>query len=560
MKIVQLQQGSPEWHAHRAQHFNASDAPAMMGCSPYKTRDALLREMHTGLTGEVDAATQRVFDAGHRFEALARPLAEAIIGDDLYPCVGVEGRYSASFDGLTLGGETALEHKTLSASLADTMHADIKGFDLPLHYRVQMEHQCMVSGAERVLFMATKWSDDDTLIDHRHCWYKPDPALRAAIVAGWAQFERDLAAYVAPAAEQPKPVGATPETLPALRIEVTGMVTASNLDAFKTHALQVFAGINRELSTDQQFADAEATVKWCATVEERLAAAKAHALSQTESIDALFRTIDDISAEARRVRLDLDKLVTARKDAIRTEIADAAFRRYMDDLTEVNAALAGIARIPSSPALRQDIAAAMKGKRTVATLRDAADTRVAQELAALHARAETYRANHATLGDDAHLFPDFAAVGAKAPEDFAALVALRKAQAAEAARQKAERDAAAARAQAEREEAAARAAAAAAAPPVPPPAAPVAPVAQAPLFQPAPASAAAPTLRLGVICDRLGFNVTADFLAGLGFHAKTEKAARLYQEAEFTAMCDAIVAHVAKVRMSAVQPAALLNR
>jgi predicted phage-related endonuclease len=54
MIIHTLVQGSPEWLAYRAQHFNASDAPAMMGCSPNKTRAQLLREMHTGLTADVD--------------------------------------------------------------------------------------------------------------------------------------------------------------------------------------------------------------------------------------------------------------------------------------------------------------------------------------------------------------------------------------------------------------------------------------------------------------------------------------------------------------------------
>ena len=42
MQIVQLTQGSPEWHAHRAKHFNASDAAAMLGISPYMSRDELL--------------------------------------------------------------------------------------------------------------------------------------------------------------------------------------------------------------------------------------------------------------------------------------------------------------------------------------------------------------------------------------------------------------------------------------------------------------------------------------------------------------------------------------
>ena len=52
MKIIQLTQGSPEWHAHRAEHFNASDAAAMLGISPYMSRDELLKRMATGITPE----------------------------------------------------------------------------------------------------------------------------------------------------------------------------------------------------------------------------------------------------------------------------------------------------------------------------------------------------------------------------------------------------------------------------------------------------------------------------------------------------------------------------
>ena len=53
MQIVNVQQGTPEWFEHRAQSLNASDAPAMMGVSPYKTRSQLIKEMATGITPEV---------------------------------------------------------------------------------------------------------------------------------------------------------------------------------------------------------------------------------------------------------------------------------------------------------------------------------------------------------------------------------------------------------------------------------------------------------------------------------------------------------------------------
>ena len=48
MIIHEVKQGSPEWHALRANTRNASEAPAMMGVSPYKSRSALVREKATG--------------------------------------------------------------------------------------------------------------------------------------------------------------------------------------------------------------------------------------------------------------------------------------------------------------------------------------------------------------------------------------------------------------------------------------------------------------------------------------------------------------------------------
>jgi len=421
MKIIQLVQGSPEWHAHRANHWNASDAPAMLGLSPYKSRGALLRETATGVSPEISADTQRLFDDGHRYEALARPLAEAIIGDELYPCTGVleNTKLSASFDGLTMLGDTAFEHKSLNDRLRAAManpHGEATGADLPEDYQVQMEQQCLVSGATRVLFMASKWNGDQ-LVEERHCWYTPNPELRARLVAGWEQFERDLAAYQAEPAPAPTAVGRAPQSLPALRIEVTGMVTASNLAEFRDHAIAVFRGINTDLQTDQDFADAEQTVKWCEDIEGRLKAAKDHALSQTESIDALFRAIDAISAEARAKRLELDKLVKHRKEAIREDIVLAAKRAYADHVEAMVADTGG----PWVQLPAPDFGGAIKGKRSFAAMREAVDALLANAKIAASENARKIRAALAALDQEAkgyeHLFHDRVAFAGKSVED-----------------------------------------------------------------------------------------------------------------------------------------------
>ena len=57
--IVKLVQGSPEWHAHRAQYRNASETAIVMGESPWQTPYQLW-ELRTGRRQpEVNAAMAR---------------------------------------------------------------------------------------------------------------------------------------------------------------------------------------------------------------------------------------------------------------------------------------------------------------------------------------------------------------------------------------------------------------------------------------------------------------------------------------------------------------------
>jgi hypothetical protein len=57
-----------------------------------------------------------------------------------------------------------------------------------------------------------------------------------------------------------------------------------------------------------------------------------------------------------------------------------------------------------------------------------------------------------------------------------------------------------------------------------------------------------PTLRLGQICERLSFTVSADFLRGLGFESTRERSAVLYHEQDFPAICAALIQHIQQVQ------------
>lgn len=550
MQIVELTQGTPEWHAHRRNHFNASDAPAMLGESPYKTRAQLLKECATGITPDIDAATQARFDAGHLFEELARTAMEVQIDESLYPCVGVDGKYSASFDGITMMEDLVFEHKTINDSIRNAANIE----QLPLHYKIQMEHQLMVSGAPVCLFVASKWSDNGSeCLEHKQLEYKADLELRQRIIDGWAQFERDLAEYT-PEVVEVQAVGTAPETLPALNIQVTGMVTASNIDQFKSHALSVIGAINKDLQTDQDFADAEKAVKWCGDVEARLASAKDHALSQTASIDELFKGIDDISETARQTRLQLEKLVKARKESIRTELVTAGQNQLNEHIKAINADLG----VVSMPAIAADFAGAVKGKKTIDSLKNAIETELANAKIKADGVAREIRANLKTLdeigAEHRFLFNDLQSIITKPADDFANVVKMRvtEHQQAEAKRIEAEREKIRAEEQAKAEREAQDKFSAQQAQATQPEA----------VLQPTQTSAPATakteqvgeaTLTIGMINERLGFSVNGEFLSRLGFEPEQVGKFKKYREHEFLSMCASIVRHVYDVQQGFVK-------
>ena len=431
MKIHNVAQGSEAWHALRANYFTASEAPAMMGASKQMKRTELLHAKKTGLDRDVSWWVQKnLFDKGHEAEALARPILEERIGEDLFPVVGTEDDLLASLDGCTILGDVLFEHKMWNEQLA----ADVRAGSLDPHYYWQLEQQLLVSGAEKVIFVCSDGTEENFVSME----YAPVPGRAATLVAGWKQFQADLLDFT-PAEAVPEAVGKTPESLPALRIEVTGMVTASNLEQFKAHSLAVFGSINTELETDQHFADAEKAVKWCGDVEERLEAAKQHALSQTESIDALFRTIDEISAEARAKRLMLDKLVKARKLSIREDIVMTAAKALQTHIDQINTSLGGKARMPAVPA---DFAGAIKGKKTISSLRDSADSELARAKIAASQVGDSIRTNLASLdelaADYLFLFNDVQQLVMKANDDLLALIKVRISEHQKAEEQKAE--------------------------------------------------------------------------------------------------------------------------
>lgn len=427
MIIHNVIQGSQEWHTLRFKCFSASEAPVMMGASSKMTRNELLALKANGSEKEFsDFVIKHILNKGHEYEALARPMVEEKIGEELYPTVATQHLTGvlkhdllASFDGLTMLQNIVFEHKSYN----DNLYRQVITQNLEPEYYWQLEQQLLISDAEYALFVVSNGTKEK----FAYMEYRPVKSRAEQLIAGWQQFEIDLANYQ-PQEKQPEAVGRSPENLPALRIEVTGAVTESNLNQFKEHALNVIGSINRTLVTDQDFADAEKAVKWCKNVEERLEAAKQHALSQTESINVLFNAIDEISEEAKATRLELDKLIKSMKENRKLQIKQAAEFTLANHIATLNERF----KMPLMPIIKADFALAIKGKRTIDSIQNAIDTELAQAKIKANEIAEAIRGNLDVLNQEASnysfLFKDIQSIVLKSKDDFALLVKSRIAE------------------------------------------------------------------------------------------------------------------------------------
>jgi putative phage-type endonuclease len=142
--ICRLVQGSAEWHQHRRKHRNASETPIILGVSPWQTPYQLW-QVKLGLV-EQEVTTAMLH--GTQLEPQARAAYESLTGNVMQPLVLVDGNYSASCDGITLGGDRIVEIKCPFKGRDSTLWKTVEAGRLPEHYELQVQHQLHVAGAE----------------------------------------------------------------------------------------------------------------------------------------------------------------------------------------------------------------------------------------------------------------------------------------------------------------------------------------------------------------------------------------------------------------------------
>ena len=407
MKVLNLQQGSDQWHEVRRHHFTASEAAAMMGASKYQTRDQLLQQKATGLVPETTFAQQQIFDRGHRAEERARPEVERLFNEEFYPVTATRDVHHlpllASFDGITLDHKVVFEHKLLSQSVA----AMIATGELTPHYYWQLEHQMLVADTDTALFVA---SDLDNGKDLETIEYRSHPERRKALVAGWEQFAADLANYSVddlPAAQQLPVVADTPAELPVICYEMNGLTLSSNFDHYRAMADQLLQQARLPLVTDQDFADRDKLCKALKKAESTLKEKQMSVLNEVRDIQRFISALEVMAEDFRQARLSGEKAVKAEKENRKSAMILTAKNELTEYRNECEQALSGY----KLPVLDHDFAGAIKGKSSLASIQSALNDELARGKIALNACVKAGLENLATYKtmvseQHKHLFPD----------------------------------------------------------------------------------------------------------------------------------------------------------
>lgn len=422
MIVIKQQQGSDEWKADRHLHRNASEASMIMGVHPNVKRDELLHMKATATDQEFSDFVQKyVLDRGHEVEAIARPIIEDRIEDELFPMVGKtddEYLYS-SFDGLNFDRSIVWECKQWNKQKA----VDVSNQIVPECDYWQVVQEMEVSGAELAIYTVSDGTEENTISVEMK--YSFDDVKK--LYAAWKQFDEDLEAYKTKLAngEIKQTVQAQSEVirdLPAITYKMNGLALQSDLTVFKTQAKKLIEKSQESLVTDNDFATAATLVKTFSDAETKIKALSEQVIGEVSDIDAFIKDLKQIGEEIRQARLATDKKVTSEKERRRQEIINKAQHDLNNHIQTQQAKLDGYAL----PAYRADFEGALKGKRTIESLQSAANDCLANAKIVISQQADEGAANLKAFNelavDHKFLFADLQQNLFKPADDFTAMI------------------------------------------------------------------------------------------------------------------------------------------
>jgi putative phage-type endonuclease len=148
MKIINVEQGSPEWRAWRKTVITATDCPCIMGSNPWTSATKCLQKK-MGLIDE--EPSNAAMERGKLLEPIAREQFIKEWGINMTPLVvesTVHDFLGASLDGISDNGEYIIEIKCGGEKLYNmAMNSEI-----PNYYMDQMQHQLLITGCRKCFY------------------------------------------------------------------------------------------------------------------------------------------------------------------------------------------------------------------------------------------------------------------------------------------------------------------------------------------------------------------------------------------------------------------------
>ena len=181
MEIINVEQGTQEWHDLRAKYYKtASRTPIVCGVSPFQTKEQLAME----LRGEYKPFYNKAMQLGNQMEDEVRQLAEIKLNDNFKPMVGIRDGYLASLDGINLDMDTIIEIKVSKHTFNKLVNDEI-----PDNYYYQIQHQMMVfDSVDQAYLVAYNPETQETAYSTP---ITPDMEYINDIKSKWEEFDKE---------------------------------------------------------------------------------------------------------------------------------------------------------------------------------------------------------------------------------------------------------------------------------------------------------------------------------------------------------------------------------
>lgn len=175
MEQLSLTPNTPEWLEARKQYRTASEAPIVLGVSPFTTPEQF-KLIKAGLK---KTYYSKAMQLGHELEAQIRDHANQLFGKTFKEEIWVNGEFLASLDGID--GDTLVEIKT-----SDYTYRELVEGDVPKHYYAQIQQQLYCSPAEKAYLVAYSPKAKEYAISEE---ITLDPLFMRTISEAWDAFD-----------------------------------------------------------------------------------------------------------------------------------------------------------------------------------------------------------------------------------------------------------------------------------------------------------------------------------------------------------------------------------